>query len=53
MSVPSDPDPDCFALAKEAEIEADLRELERINLERKKQGFALLTYPEYDPKIHR
>jgi len=47
------PDPDCFSLAKEARIDEELRELERINAERKKQGLALLTYPEYDPKIHR
>ena len=49
----SDPDPDCFSLAKETRIDEELRELERINAERKKQGLALLTYPEYDPKIHR
>lgn len=51
--VPSDPNPDCFALAKDAAIAAELEEIERINSEREKQGLALLTYPEYDPKIHR
>ena len=51
--LPSNPDPDCFELAKERRIDDELQDLDRINQERAKKGLARLTYPEYIPEIHR
>ena len=44
---------DAFEAAKEARIDGELQDLDRINKERAKQGLARLTYPEYIPEIHR
>lgn len=44
---------DCFALAKDARIDEELQDLDRINRDRENRGLAPLTWPEYQPEIHR